>query len=207
MKKDRRRIIPKNIFLLIILCIVFGWIIFFDMGFEFSSKNATLATNENTPSIFPQFFMENFQTTQFNTEGNVEYKFFGESAKHFQMNPAAPSADDYMNIVKPEVIFFQSSEPPWTLQSKLGKAVQQGDLIHLSGDVRVFQDFENAISTKITTDELSLKPREQFAETAKPVMIDYPRAHYEGLGMEVDFAKKLFTLHSDVKGVHEPPQQ
>ncbi|MGH1472411.1 MAG: LPS export ABC transporter periplasmic protein LptC [Cellvibrionaceae bacterium] len=207
MKKDRRRNTPRNIFLLIILFIVFGWIAFFDMGFNFSSENPTTASNENTSTLFPQFFMENFQTTQFNIEGHIEYEFSGESAQHFQINTVAPSNEDYMNIIRPEVVFFQSNESPWTLKSENGKALQQGDIIHLSGGVEAYQYVDDFQTTKITTDELSLKPRQQFAETAKPVMIDYPRAHYEGLGMEVDFTKKLFTLLSDIKGIHEPPQQ
>lgn len=223
MKKDRRRKHKtKNIFILLTFGIILGWIVFFDMGFDFSSDtNSPALANDNANTLAPQFFMEGFRTTQFNVDGGVDYEFYGTSAKHFQINSTAVSDDDFMSIVEPKIIFFQSQETPWTLQSNTGKALQQGNLIELSGDViawqasrqditdRSFNDSKHDLKptniiTEIKTDSLTLKPRDQFAETEKPVMIDYPRAHYEGLGLEVDFAKKLFTLRADVKGVHEP---
>ncbi len=207
MSKQQKKIKPRSIFLLIILCIIFSWIVFFDMSFNFSSSNKNLIISEQKQSLFPQFFMNEFKSTQFDELGNIEYEFSGASAKHFQVNPSKPSDSDFMDIVEPVVIFFQPNEPPWTLQAETGKALQQGDSITLSGNVAVNQFIDTKTSTKITTDELTLKPRGQFAETQKPVMIDYPRAHYEGLGMEVDFNKKVFTLMSEVKGIHEAPQR
>jgi len=188
---------------LYILIIGFG--IFVILSYESAPQNQPDRSEETTAGgDFPNYFLDNFQTVQFGEDGELRYQLSAIKAEHFQINMNNTSPDDYTLIDKPEFIFFQSDQSPWQLTAQQGRALGTGETISLEKDVLAWQALPEEKIAEISTPQLLVYPQRQFAETDKPVTIDYPSAEYQGDGMEVDFEKQLFTLLTNVKGSHAP---
>lgn len=163
------------------------------------------AEPEEASRLFPVFFIDELRTTQFDQRGELNYQFTAERAEHYQLDPKKMSTEDYTEIQTPYFIFYKAGALPWQLEAIKGVSYGEGERIELSEQVRAWQQLQTTATAEIQTEQLTLRPQRQFAQTDKPVMILYPRAQYDGDGMEADFQERTFTLLANVKGFHEPP--
>ena len=56
----------------------------------------------------------------------------------------------------------------------------------------------------ITTSDLRLNTREQFAETSKAVIMRTAKSQINAIGMRADIKRDYIQLLSNVKGTYEP---
>lgn len=159
--------------------------------------------NEDT-SGFPQFFMKNVNTSEFDVSGKLRYQLSTPSIAHYQLHLNNPGVDDYTLIDQPSLIFYQDDQQPWTITALQGRSEQNGDLIRLLDQVVLSQQSESQGLIQVMTDELKAKPAQQFVETDKAVKIRAEQTQINAIGLSANLATSQLQLNSQVEAVYEP---
>lgn len=149
-------------------------------------------------------YLTGVDTTQYSQSGSIEYNFAAERMSHFQADPESASEADFTTIESPDFTFYQAEASPWYVRAERGRSIQNGDVIVLRDDVRVWQENEASEPTVITTSELLIRPDSQVAETDQFVIISYPRIVTRGVGMRANLAEETFTILSEGSTSYEP---
>jgi lipopolysaccharide export system protein LptC len=169
------------------------------------SDNVEMQLNPiRTTKEFPHIFMEAVDMREFDLDGSLRYQLKTPLIRRYQVRVEA-SADDYTRFELPQIVFLGDEQTPaWYITAKLGRSDNNGDSLTLTSDVLAQQVSQSHGTMSITTEELSLNTREQFAETTKAVTMRAAKGHVETLGMRVDIKKDHIELLSNVKGTYEP---
>ncbi len=154
---------------------------------------------------FPQVYMNNVQTREFDAQGKLRYELSTPRIGHYQIDPDAPGKKDYTLIQTPQITFYDADEKaPWRVTAAHGRSEANGQLIRLMDNVLIQQDSSEQGLLQITTSELSVRTREQFAETDKAVKMRSAKGHIDATGMTADLAESRVQLHSQVNAVYDP---
>jgi lipopolysaccharide export system protein LptC len=145
------------------------------------------ASYEYDPSSFPNIYMQNVETREFNKTGLLHYQLSTPLVTHFQLEQEGPSARDYTLIAQPQMKFYDN-----------------GELIRLLDNVLIQQETPSRGLIQITTSELRVRASEQFAETDKAVKMRSAKGQIDALGMDADLAQSRLQLRSQVKAVYDP---
>lgn len=185
------------------------WILAFTLVicfFAFSLRQKTEVVGyEYDPGSFPQFYMKQVETREFNELGKLHYRMVTPQVTHFQMRPDAPSEGDYTLIERPDMSFYDDSgENPWLVTADTGRNEANGQLTRLLDNVVIQQQTPNQGLVRITTSELRVRAREQFAETDKAVKMRSAKGQMDAVGMDADLAQSRLQLKSQVKAVYDP---
>jgi len=176
----------------------------FFFGFSLSpNPETTKEINEDT-SGFPQFYMKNVTTSEFDVNGKLRYQLATPSISHYQLHLNAPGENDYTLIEQPSLIFHHEDQAPWIIKATEGRSEKNGALIHLLQDVVISQHSTQQGLVQITTESLLAKPLEQFVETDKAVKITAEQTQIDAIGMSADLAASRLQLNSQVDAVYEP---
>jgi lipopolysaccharide export system protein LptC len=93
--------------------------------------------------------------------------------------------DGTSELEQPRLTVFQADEPPWEVASKQAWMSADGSLALLTGDVLIERDGdERTPPTRLETSELRIQPRDDYAETDKPVRLETDRDWLEAVGMK-----------------------
>lgn len=149
-------------------------------------------------------YLTGVETTQYGEAGAVEYRFSADRLSHYQADREGPSSSDYTTIKEPSFTFYQPESPPWYMTARQGRSSEDGELVVLRDDVRVWQNTRGSAPTVITTSELLIRPESQVAETDQFVMITRPQMVASGVGMQADLEQETFAIRSEGKTVYEP---
>ena len=139
--------------------------------FAFSLRQkADVASYAYDPSGFPQFYMKDVETREFDQHGKLHYLLTTPQVTHFQLLQEGPSAGDYTLLSTPHMAFYDSeSQTPWVVTANTGRSEANGELIRLLDNVLIKQETPTQGLIQITTSELQVHAGEQFAETDKAV--------------------------------------
>lgn len=160
---------------------------------------------EYDPSGFPQIYMKEVETREFDAQGKLHYQLTTPQITHYQINPDAPSDTDYTLIEQPNMAFHDAdSKAPWLVTAVIGRSEGNGQLIRLLENVLIQQQTPSQGLIQITTSELRVRPREQFAETDKAVKMRSAKGQIDAKGMDADLAQSRLQLKSQVKAVYDP---
>lgn len=160
---------------------------------------------EYDPSGFPQIYMKQVQTREFDAQGTLNFELTTPEVTLYQPDIEGPSARDYTLIEAPKIIFYNTQNgTPWRLSATHGRSESNNELIRLLGDVIIQQNSPSQGLMRVTTDELSVRTREQFAETDKAVKMRSAKGQIDALGMDADLAQSRLQLKSQVKAVYDP---
>ncbi|MEN0036933.1 MAG: LPS export ABC transporter periplasmic protein LptC [Cellvibrio sp.] len=183
--------------------VAFVLVIFF---FAFSLRQKTeIVGYDYDPSGFPQIYMKDVETREFDSEGRLHYLLITPQITHFQMNPDTPSDADYTLIDNPNMALHDAeSKAPWLVTATIGRSEGNGQLIRLLENVLIQQQTPSQGLIQITTTELRVRPREQFAETDKAVKMRSAKGQIDAKGMDADLAQSRLQLKSQVKAVYDP---
>lgn len=175
-------------------------------GFSFSTQpEKKTEVNEDT-SGFPQFYMKEVNTREFEVSGKLRYQLTTPFISHYQFNLHNPSAEDYTLIQQPALIFYRDAQAPWHIQATEGRSEQNGELFRLSNQVLISQQSTEQGLVTIATESLIVKPSAQFVETDKAVKIRAEQTQIDALGMHADLANSRLQLNSQVNALYEPRQ-
>lgn len=154
--------------------------------------------------VFPQDYMNNVQTREFDVQGKLRYELSTPRIGHYQIDAEAPGKKDYALIQAPQITFYDADEPaPWRVTAVHGRSEANG-LIRLMDNVLIQQDSSEQGLLQITTSELNVRTREQFAETDKAVKMRSAKGRIDAIGMTADLAESRVQLHSQVNAVYDP---
>ncbi|WP_062066712.1 LPS export ABC transporter periplasmic protein LptC [Cellvibrio sp. OA-2007] len=185
------------------------WLIAFALVicfFAFSLRQkAELANHEYDPSGFPQFYMQEVKTREFDSQGRLHYQLSTPQITHYQLNPDGPSDRDYTLIQHPDMAFYDAeSAAPWLVTAETGRSEANAQLIRLLDNVLIQQQTPTQGLIQITTSELRVRASEQFAETDKAVKMRSAKGQIDAIGMDADLAQSRLQLKSQVKAVYDP---
>jgi lipopolysaccharide export system protein LptC len=197
MLKKFFRYVPLPWILVIVLTGIF-------FGFSLSPNPETAKEINEDTSGFPQFYMKNVTTSEFNAEGKLRYQLTTPSISHYQLNLNSPSDNDYTLIEHPSLIFHHEEQAPWIIKASEGRSEKNGELIRLLNHVVISQETAAQGLIEITTESLLAKPAQQFVETDKAVKITAKQTQIDAIGMNADLATSRLQLKSQVDAVYEP---
>lgn len=174
--------------------------------FAFSLRQKPELTNHDTSTIrFPQFYMKDIKTREFGPQGELHFQLETPLATHYQVNPEGPTLDDYTLIERPNMAFHDAeSNAPWLVSAETGRNEANGQLLRLLDNVLIQQQTPTQGLIQITTSELLVRAREQFAETDKAVKMRSAKGQIDAIGMDADLAQSRLQLKSQVKAVYDP---
>lgn len=183
--------------------VVIALVIIF-MALKYSGKTQTAVDEENIKKEFPQIFISNVEMREFSADGSLHYQLKTPLIRHFQADEK-PSDKDYTLFDLPQIVFLGNEQKPgWYITAQVGRNDTNGDLFTLSNDVLAQQTSHSHGVVSITTTELHLNTREQFAETDKTVTMRAAKGEVSAEGMRADIKQERITLASKVKGSYEP---
>lgn len=174
--------------------------------FAFSLRQKTEVVGyEYDTSGFPQSYMKEVETREFDAQGKLHYQLSTPQVTHYQVHPDGPTEGDYTLIEKPDMGFFDAEgTAPWLVTAETGRSETNGQLIRLLDNVLIKQQTPTQGLIQITTTELRVRASEQFAETDKAVKMRSAKGQIDAIGMDADLAQSRLQLKSQVKAVYDP---
>ncbi len=183
--------------------VAFALIICF-FAFSLRQKNELVGYDYDL-SGFPQIYMKEVETREFDVHGKLHYQLSTPQVTHYQLNPDGPSNGDYTLIERPNMAFYDAeSNAPWLVSAETGRSEANGQLLHLLDNVLIQQQTPTQGLIQITTSELLVRASEQFAETDKAVNMRSAKGQIDAIGMDADLAQCRLQVKSQVKAVYDP---
>ncbi len=183
--------------------VVFILVIVF-LVMRYSGDNQKTVTQSKTVKVFPQVFMTNVDTRDFDAAGTLHYQLKTPLIRHYQINEKS-SEKDYTLFDLPQIVFLgDAQKPAWYMTAQSGRSDNNGELFTLNTDVLVQQASQSQGIVSIKTSELRLNTREQFAETDKAVTMRSAKTQLETTGLRAYIKQDRIELLSHVTGTYEP---
>ncbi len=112
--------------------------------------------------------------------------------------------DDSTELTKPRITLYRKEGTPWLIRSDRGWVSAEGELVLLSGDVTIERTSgpENRPVT-VYTDDLRIRPKDQYAETDKHVVMISQNDKTEAIGLRAYIQEGRLQLLDDVKVYYE----
>ena len=156
-------------------------------------------------SSFPQFYMETIETREFDHQGQLHYQLNTPQITHVQIDPNSPSNADYTLIKQPQMQFYgDQQQAPWRLSAQWGRSENNDELLRVYDEVDMQQTSATQGLLQMTTSELRVRVKEQFAETDKAVKMRSAKGQIDAVGMKAQLSESRIELTSQVKAVYEP---
>lgn len=174
--------------------------------FSFSLRQKTeLVGYEYDLGGFPQIYMKQVETREFDPQGKLHYRLTTPQITHFQLSPDGPSDGDFTLIERPDMAFYDAeSVAPWLVTADTGRSEANGQLLLLIDNVLIQQQTPTQGLVQITTSELQVRASEQFAHTDKAVNMRNAKGQMDAVGMDADLAQSRLQLKSHVKAIYDP---
>ncbi|NNM59899.1 MAG: LPS export ABC transporter periplasmic protein LptC [Legionellales bacterium] len=181
-----------NIFSIIGLCILVsytGWL------WRETTKSSIVLTADNQ---YPDFFAINVTATETSIKGVLKDKFITPKAVHYATN-------DTTFYDNPHIISYpDDGKSPWDITALHGKSINGTDKLILSDNVKIYEPAgPQNNDTWITTSWLVVYPKQNYAETDKPVTFIEPDLTVNSIGMRVYFKEKRIELLKQARGVYD----
>jgi len=146
----------------------------------------------------PDYYMEKFTVTAMNSAGQPRYRLDGDHMQHYP-------DDDTTELTKPHIEIYAEAAPPWYIDAERGWVSADGELVLLLGGVLARQEDTAAKrTTTLTSDELRIRPNDEYAETDKPVTLKSGPNIVEAIGMRAYIREGRLQLLSNARGKYEP---
>jgi len=146
----------------------------------------------------PDYYMEKFTVTAMNDAGQPRYRLDGEYMQHYP-------DDDTTELTKPHIEIYAEAGPPWYIDAERGWVSADGELVLLLGGVVARQENPDTKRTRIlSSDELRVRPNDEYAETDKPVTLTSGPNIVQAIGMRAYIGEGRLQLLSNARGKYEP---
>lgn len=159
--------------------------------------------DETAPALFPYAMIQNAHSRHFDESGVLSYEFVANSLHHYRIDLNRVGDEDFTSMEAPQVTLW-SEQQPWFVTAKMGKITDQGNVITLWNDVRIWQTGEEDEATELITERLVIQPQEQIITTDREVTLTSPQGRLQAVGMIVDLNTQHIQLLNRVRGLHEP---
>ena len=155
---------------------------------------------------FPLYYMRNIKTVQYDVDGNLAYQLEALKIDYYGGNGLTTEnrhVNAYATMEKPSMIFYDEKGYPWRLSAARGESRNDGELIIFTGDVRFWQVKDDTVTTKLTSQSLTVRPGEKLAQTDEPVVAESVAGTIQSIGAKLFIDSGKIELLSAVKGVYD----
>ncbi len=171
---------------------------------KYTSTEDAASAQQAATKVFPHTYITDVEVRHYDQEGQLHYQMNTPLIRSFQPQGKA-SAEDYSLFQTPLFILVNDPKKPgWFVTSQEGRLDSNNEWFTLSKEVVARQTTEKQGETTITTSDLRLNTREQFADTSKAVTMRAAKSQITGTGMHADMKRDRIQLLSNVKGNYEP---
>jgi len=149
----------------------------------------------------PDFFLNNFTTTQTDKDGELKYTLKAKEMKNYNYSEKS-------FLIQPFYTKYENGKPHTSIKSVAGEINNKGDEVFLKKNVVLIR-LPTAKKKKMTlfTDELNIFTKLDIVTSEKPVkIIQEPDIEIDGVGMRYDKKEGTIKLLSNVKVYYEKPQ-
>jgi LPS export ABC transporter protein LptC len=190
-------LLPLPWLVVVVLVIVF-------VTLKYTNTETTTTTEQATVKAFPHTFITDVDVRHYDLTGQLHYQMKTPLIRSFQTQARA-SAEDYSLFQTPVFTLINDPKKPgWMITAQEGRLDSNNEWFSLSQEVVARQSSEKHGEITITTSDLRLNTREQFAETSKAVTMRAAKSQITGVGMRADMERDHIQLLSNVKGNYEP---
>ena len=159
-------------------------------------------SHEPAPTNGPRetdYYLTGFDVVQMDKTGHPAHRLSATRAHHYV-------DDDTTQLQRPRLTVYQADDPPWQVAADGALVSANGDLVLLSGDVSVTRDGgQRSRPVQITTRDLRVQPREDYAETDEKVRVETDRDWLDATGMQAWLRPpSRLKFLSQVKGYYVP---
>ena len=144
----------------------------------------------------PDILMENANITQFEADGNREYRLHAKEIRHFD-------AKNLTRLADPELTMYQQNRPPWIAKSRKGyirrETAQDGhveEIVLLREAVELERIQPGIRGVHLGSELMYIYPARQYAESTQPVTIDTTTGRTVAQNMTADFKKGRIHMYS-----------
>ncbi len=157
--------------------------------------------NDGSNRHDPDYIMQNFVTTQTDTDGKLRYMLAASKMTHYPDN-------DSTILELPKFTQYAVDKPYTKIKGKLANVSSDGEEIEVIDDVVVVrQATADKGEMQVLTDKLVIFPNEDLAKTDRPVVIKQaPKTVIHATGMIYDKNKKTLQLLKRVNAHYEKPK-
>jgi len=144
-------------------------------------------------------FAFNLAASIFDAQGILQRKIHTDYLEHF-------ADDDSTELRNPDFTILQAGQPAWLIHAHHGRVSSEGETVWLEKEV-VIRRPPNFPPGELTTTLLRVLPKQQYAETDQPVIINYLQNKITARGMRIYFAEKYWELLNQVRAQFYPKQK
>ncbi|UHQ54812.1 LPS export ABC transporter periplasmic protein LptC [Microbulbifer sp. YPW16] len=145
----------------------------------------------------PDLVIRDARTRHFNLEGNLAYRVDAERITFFQF-----ARRDRANLKEPRILFYQGDQPRWRTESRSGVAHNNGERVVLRGEVHI-NELPEPGGIVLDTEKITIKPRQEYAETDKLVTIAAGPNRTQGKGLRAFLKQDRVEILSEVESTYE----
>lgn len=145
----------------------------------------------------PDYVLREFEMTSLGKDGREAFILRGPL---LQRDPA----DKTMAMATPLFLVPDRGGRYWHVRADDGFVPADGERLDLRGNVIATSPAEAPPTTRITTDQLSLFPRQHRATSSAAVLVTRPGHTMRGVGMQADFERQRVSLLSQVSHHYVP---
>jgi lipopolysaccharide export system protein LptC len=159
-------------------------------------KNSTTTKNSG-----PSFFLNKFNSTRTDEDGNLQNSLQAEYMKHYK-------DQDKTTLIKPFYTKYKNKNKHSTIYSDVGEVRDKGEEIILRENaILVRLPTKTKKVLKLFTHELNIYSELDVVTSQKAVkMIQEPNIEINGIGMKYDNKEGILKLLSKVKVHYEKPK-
>lgn len=189
--------------LLLVIALIGAFIVVWDLP----PGTFTGPTEDAATIRFPNTYLTNMHTREFNKDGFLSFELESELAEVFGSTGnknRQKKANGVTRFKKPTMQFHSPDKPTWHVKGNVGIAHNNGEKFELRWGVNIWHVDAKGEKTEIKTVKLTIFPEREYAETDKPVTITTAEGTTEATGMRLFLNEQRFQLLSNVKGYYEP---
>ncbi|MBX2807952.1 MAG: LPS export ABC transporter periplasmic protein LptC [Cellvibrionaceae bacterium] len=195
-------------FLVLISLALLAVLLWYSPPKEFS----TLLESKNSGPAFPQLYLKNADTHQYNRHGQLTYRLHAAALYYFEnehpsaIAPPQQTEKDRIDYQRPRLwLYDDRGEISWKISSLTADSDGEGKRIALRGDVLIEQLHPDSDKAKLQTEFLLIFPDSQYAETDKAVIIHELTGTTQTTGLKAFFQQQRIELLSNVSGHYVLP--
>ncbi len=152
---------------------------------------------QNTKNVIDGF-SSHATLTEYDEQGDIKTVLTAESATHLE-----PSGTTH--FTKPFIITYTKDRTPWHIRADTGTSDKNGHQIIFQHHILIHAlPTARHPETRITTEELTIVPKESRAFTDQPVTLSRPGIVIHGVGLTANFKTGEYQLHSQSEAVYQP---
>lgn len=163
---------------------------------EDAAPASELAANLTAPY---DYYINGMHTIRYTAAGERSYLLSAERVTHF------PS-DDHAELIKPDLLWYQEQQTPWTVIADTGNLHKAGseDELSLSGNVKVNTTLATEGELVVETSQLNVLPASQLANTEAVATWTTATTKLQSKGMQLSLPDNHVKLLNQVRGTHAP---